>query len=393
MKNTRSRRPKCRPLARMRRLITALLALGVWAVHGVVAVPARAEEVVKIAVVFAHSGKGADFGRVAAQTARYAVQKINRQGGVLGRKVALIEYDNASTVLGTRRAAEKASAAGVAAVIGSSWSSHSQVMAAIMQASKIPMITPVSTNPEITRTGDYIFRVCFEDSVQGDVLARFAFSDLKARRVVVLTNVDALYSTGLSRRFISVFQGLGGSILREEDYLGDAERFIPALERIKALNPDLIFLPGYLQDSCRIITQARDLGLTAPFLGADAWGDTMYALCGAKLRGNYYSTHWHKGCQDPLSRAFVTDYTNQYGPINHNNLVLVYDACMVLADAIRRADSLDRAKIRDALAATSNFRGISGPIAFDAERNPIAKPVVIMRFDGRTAVYVKTIGR
>lgn len=374
----------------VRRLITALFTVGVVAVA---ALPARAEEAVKIATIFALSGEGHDFGRIATQTARYAVQKLNRQGGLLGRKVVLIEYDNASTVLGSRSAAEKAKAEGVTAVIGSSWSSHSQAIAAIMQAAKIPMIAPSSTSPEITRTGDYIFRVCFDDSLQGDVLARFAFSDLKARRVVVMTNVDALYSTGLSRRFICVFQKLGGSILREEDYLGDAERFVPALQRIKALNPDLIFLPGYLQDSCHVISQARDLGLTIPFLGADGWGETMYPLCGAKLEGNYYSTHWCRESRDPLSQAFVADYTAHYGPIKHHSIALVYDAVMVLADAIKRAGSLDRAKIRDALAATNRFRGITGPISFDAGRNPIDKPVVIMRFDSRTVVYVKTIGR
>lgn len=350
----------------------------------------EAAEKVTIASIFGKTGPSAHGNKGTIEGIRFAVQELNQQGGLLGKQVEILEYDNQSTPLHSKLAAEKAVKAGVIAVFGANWSSNSLAMAPVLQAAKIPMISPFSTNPDVTIVGDYIFRICFIDSFQGPVMARFAFQDLKAKTAAILINANSRYSEGLAEFFNQCFKKQGGKILFKANYLQDADDFTSYLRKIKRLHPDIVFVPGHNADSVRIIKQARESGLSVPFLGGDGWGNEMYEYAGSAIHGNFYSGHWHKDNENKKSRRFVEKYKKKFGKIEKSGPALAYDVVFLFADAVRRADSLEPAKVRDALMATRNFNGVTGNITFNHNGDPI-KPAVILKFDKGTSVYVKTV--
>ncbi|MCP4023415.1 MAG: ABC transporter substrate-binding protein [Desulfobacteraceae bacterium] len=352
----------------------------------------QAAETIKIASIYGKTGDAGSVYDYYLAGIRFGVEIINQQGGMLGKKVELIELDNRSTALGSKLAAKKAVNKGVTAVIGSAWSSHSIAMAPVLQAAKIPMISTISTNPQVTLIGDYIFRVCFIDPFQGAVMANFAINDLKAKKAVVLINTGSKYSLGLARVFAEKYQQLGGQILWEGKYLSEATDFSQILEKVKKLEPDVIFAPGHVRDSAFLIKQARKKGLQTPFLGGDGWGEKMYEYAGDTLDGNFYSNHWHKEVDFKKSRLFVKAYQDRYGKQDDftSTIPLGYDAVMLLAEAVTRANSLDPGQIRDALAAIDDFQGTTGTISLDQNGDPI-KSAVILKFGKESAIYLKAI--
>jgi len=348
-------------------------------------------ETVKIASIFGKTGSGAVGNEATIEGIRFAVQELNRQGGLLGKQIEILELDNKSIAVHSKLMAQKAVKDGVIAVFGANWSSNSLAMAQVLQAAQIPMISPFATNPDVTLVGDYIFRVCFIDSFQGSVLAKFAFQDLNAQTAVMLINASARYSEDLSQFFKESFEKQGGKIVFKANYLEDANDFSSCLNEIKLWQPDIVFLPGHTADSGRIIEQAQKLGLSIPFLGGDSWGNTMYDIAGSALHGSYYSTHCHKDNQNIESLKFIKKFQENFGRmVKSIGPVLAYDTVFLFADAVRRAGSLAPDKVRDALAATKNFNGVTGNITFNEDGDPI-KPAVILKFDKTTSVYVKTI--
>ncbi len=349
----------------------------------------EAAETLKIAAIFAKTGKASKSGSDFFQAVRFTVEGINQQGGLLGKQMELIEFDNKTTAIDSKLAAQNAVKAGVVAVIGTSWSSHSLAMASVLQAAKIPMISPFSTNPEVTLVGDHIFRVCFIDSFQGAVMANFAIHDLGAKTAVVLTNTNSSYSVELAKVFIQHFRSHGGKFFWEGDYLDEETNFSFLLEKIENLQPDVCFVPGYQRDSAFIIRQARKMGLSSTFLGGDGWDIDMYNYAGEELDGSYSTEHWHRQIPDKTSQDFAKTYEKKYGKVNPRH-ASSYDVVSLLADAIGRANSSDPGRIRDAIAATKNFQGVTGNITMDQNGDPV-KSAVILKFDKGTAVYVKTV--
>ncbi|CAN2047513.1 branched-chain amino acid transport system substrate-binding protein [Candidatus Magnetomoraceae bacterium gMMP-1] len=349
-----------------------------------------AAETVKIGIVFAKTGTAAPGNLRYFMAVRFAVGKINEQGGLLGKKIELIEFDDQSKVFGARFAAKKAVKVGVIAVIGASNSSKATAMANILQQARIPMITPTATNPEVTLVGDYIFRACFIDPFQSIVAVNFAMKNLNAKKVAVLTNTGSKYSMELAKMFIEDFRKHGGKILWEGEYLKEATNFRFLLEKLKMLQPDLVFLPGASKDSGSIIKQARKMGLNLPFLGGDGWSNKMYKYGGDAINGNFFLYTWHREAFKERSQNFLQEYEKKYGKIVYAGEALTYDSISILADAIRRANSLNSDFIRDKLAATDNFQGITGNISFDQNGDPV-KPVVILKFQNKTSVFVKTV--
>jgi branched-chain amino acid transport system substrate-binding protein len=351
----------------------------------------QAAEKVKVASIFAMTGTAAADHKVTIDGIRFAIRELNQQGGVLGKQIQLIEFDNRGTALHSKRAAENAVKAGVMAVFGASWSSHSLAMAPVLQAAQIPMISPLSTSPEVTRVGDYIFRVCFIDPFQGRIMAGFAVKDLHAKTAAILINANERYSEGLAAFFHKSFVRQGGRVVFETHYLSNTEDFSSDLKEITSLQPDVIFVPGNGLDSGRIIKQARDLGYAAPILGGDGWGgEEMYSQAGSALTGAYFSGHWHHQGESLKNRQFVKRYSKIYGAGEIGAAALAYDAVFLYADAAKRAGSLNPAKVRDSLAMTNNYKGLTGNITFDQHGDPI-KSAVILKFSGKNTVYVKTI--
>ncbi len=368
-------------------LIKLFLSLfAVLAPHPLIAAPP-----LKIAAVFAKSGDAQFVSPYLFRGVRLAVDQLNAAGGVLGRDLELIELDNKGTALGSRIAANQSIQQQVLAVIGANWSSHSLAMAPILQNAGIPMITPISTHPEVTQQGNYIFRICFVDTLAAEVMSRFAIEDLQARSAVILTNLNSDYSIGVSRYFKTAFRQRGGSIVFEGRYQQEDTDFTALLDQVKRRDPRVIFLPGYSRESSLILRQAQKKGIDSIFINSGSWSKMIYALSADEMDGSFMADLWHEEGDFPKSRPVVERYQHKYGEFTESSMLLSYDAVMVLADAIRRANAFDRRRIRTALASTKNYEGVTGDITFDPQGDPILRNVVIVKFGRSGLNYVKTI--
>lgn len=339
------------------------------------------------------TGSEATFGISTHNGVSLAIRQINASGGIKGRKLGEILMDDQSQPQEAATAVTKLITQDkVHAILGEVASGRSKAMAPIAQRYKVPMITPSSTNPDVTRMGDYIFRGCFIDPFQGQVMARFARENLKARDVAVLTDIKNDYSVGLTRVFIDTFTRLGGRIGVTQSYSAGDVDFKSQLTDIRASNPDAIYIPGYYTDAGLIARQARDLGIQVPLLGGDGWDSPKLKEIGGKaLDGSFISDHYSTDDTHPLTRAFVTKYRETYGSTPDAMAALGYDATLLLADAMRRAKSLDNADVRDAIAATRGFEGAAGTITMDKDRNPIKPAVILGLVHGGEFRYVTTI--
>jgi len=229
-------------------------------------------DVIKVGEFASLSGKEATFGVSSHEGTLLAVEEINADGGVLGKKLELLTEDDLSKAGEPATVVNKLIARdGVVAILGEVASSRSLEAAPICQQNKIPMISPSSTNPKVTETGDYIFRVCFTDILQGKILANFASKTLRAKKVAIFTDVKSDYSKGLAKYFKEHFTPVGGQIVTELDFNGGDKDFKGQLTAIKSANPDAIFIPAYYTDVALICIQAKQLGVTAPIFGGDGW--------------------------------------------------------------------------------------------------------------------------
>lgn len=355
-----------------------------------VSMPVQADPI-KIAAIFSQTGIAAAHNEPLIKMVQLAVEDINRSGGILNQPVQLILLDNQSTPIGASVAANEAIRMDVTAVIGAHWSSHSLAMAPILQKAGIPMISPGSTNPEVTRIGNFIFRACFLDSFQGKAMARFAREHLKSSSAVVIKNIDEEYSVMLAHFFATSFTQLGGKILLESQYRGKAVDFAPEIQQILKHRTDVIYIPGYTRDSGLFIKQARSMGIKAIFLGGDAW-DEIGSVAEDSINGSYQSAPWHPDSPSARSRFLKELYKLKFHkPLTHVSAPLAFDAVHILASAIEKARTRDRHKIRQSLAAIQNFQGVTGIISFDSYGDPIDKDVIIVRFNNKKPEYYQTI--
>jgi branched-chain amino acid transport system substrate-binding protein len=351
------------------------------------------DNVIKIGEFASLTGSEATFGQSSHKGTALAMDDLNVAGGVLGKKIQLITEDDQSQAGQPATVVRKLiSSDGVLAILGEVASSRSLEAAPICQENKIPMISPSSTNPKVTEVGDYIFRVCFLDSFQGTtVLAGFAHNTLKLKSVAVLKDVKSDYSVGLAKFFEEGFSAGGGKIVVEQNYSSGDKDFNAQLTSIKAASPDGIFVPGYYTEVGLIALQARQLGITVPLFGGDGWESSVLVQIGGKaLEGDFFSTHLAPDEKLPLVQNFVNEFRAKYGETPDSMAALGYDSAMILADAIKRAGSTDGAKVRDALAATKDFSGVTGKITIDSARNA-SKPAVILTITNGQFEYVETI--
>ncbi len=255
------------------------------------------------------------------------------------------------------------------------------------------MITPVSTSPQVTLQGDYIFRACFTDPFQGKVMAMFASRDLMAETAAILINTSCDYSLGLSKYFRNTANDSGLRIVYEGRYIEKQTDFTELLAKLIKADPDVVFLPSYYRDSGLIINQARKMGIESIFLGGDGWLYTvkMYELAGDAIDGSFFSTHWHPKVTFKRTKQLLADYIKYKGEsTSANDFALIYDSFMLFADAVKRAATLDRSKIRGSLAKTKNFKCSTGIITFDENGDPINKDAVICKLEDGTSVFVRS---
>jgi len=263
----------------------------------------------------------------------------------------------------------------VVAVLGEVASRRSLAAAPVAQKFQIPMISPASTNERVTAVGDYIFRVCFIDPFQGEVLAKFAYNDLKARKVAILKDIQQDYSVGLTDSVARNFKALGGTVLEPVSYSsGDAD-FKAILTKVRSERPDAIFATGYYSEAAIITRQARELGMKMPMLGGDGWVGDALKNGREALNNTFISNHYSGDNPDPIVQNFVSAYRTKFGKEPDAIAALGYDSVKVLADALNRAKTTEGPKLRDALAA-ADLPGVTGRLKMNAQRN-VDKPAVI----------------
>ena len=355
---------------------------------------AFAADSIKVGEYTALTGKDASMGQASHNGVLLAIEHVNAAGGVLGRKLELITEDTQSKPGESATAVRKLiSRDRVTGVIGEVVSNRSLEGAPVCQAAKVPMISPGSTAESVTAVGDYIFRDCFIDPFQGPVMAKFARETLKAGRVGLLVSTSSSYSIGLAKFFKESFTAHGGVIATEKGYVEGDKDFRAQLTALKAAKVDAIFNPGNYAEGALIVRQARSLGINVPIFGGDAWeAEELIGLGGKAVEGVYLCSHYSFEDPSPRVQKFVADYKKRFKTdiAPDSNASLGYDAILLLSDAIQRAGSIDRRKIRDALAATKNFDAVTGRITINEKRDA-AKTAVIITVKNGQFKYVESI--
>ena len=338
------------------------------------------------------TGQEATWGVSTDTGVRMAIDEENAKGGVNGRKVKVITYDNQG------KAQESATAVTrlitqdeVAAVLGEVASSRSIAGGQVAQRFGVPLISPSSTNPKVTETGNMVFRVCFIDPFQGYVCAKFARGEpIKAQKAATLFNRSQIYSTGLNETFKKHFTDLGGTITTEQAYGDGDSDFSAQLTNIRETQPDVIFVPGYYTEVVNIAVQARRLGITVPLLGGDGWDAEDLKNAGSALDGCFFCNHYSHDEDRPAVKEFVKKYQEKYGRIPDGMAATGYDSARILIEAMRRAKSLGGKDLAAAIAETKDFPGVTGIITIDEHRNA-RKPGVVLRVQGGKTSFVTSI--
>ena len=339
------------------------------------------------------TGPTFNFGRSAYNGVIMAAAELNQLGGIDGRQIdVVIEDDKGSPEEAARLTAKLIDHDKVVAIIAGGTSGNSRAAAPKAQSSHVPLISPSSTDPAVTQIGDYIFRACFVDSFQGEVMASFAANTLKAKKAAILFDLNSPYGRGLTEFFETSFKKLGGEIVNKQSYMQGDASFKGQLSSVKAAEPDVIYIPGYYGDVALIAKQARNLGLQQPLLGGDGWdAPELWQLGGDALNNSYMSTHYSVDNPSAAIQAFVKDYKQRYGNLVPDaHAALAYDAARLLFEAIARAGTTDAARLREALAQTKDFNGVTGVISMDADRNAI-KPAVVLKLKDAAFIYETTI--
>jgi branched-chain amino acid transport system substrate-binding protein len=355
------------------------------------AVPAGDEEIV-LGEVGSLTGSEAAFGISTRNGVELALEEANAAGGVKGKKIKVIVYDdqskpeeaaNATTRLVTQ---DK-----VKLLLGEVASSNSLAMAPIAQDNKVPMISPSSTNPAVTEKGDYIFRVCFIDPFQGFVMAKYAHDDLKFKTVAILKDVKSAYSVGLTEVFERKFTEMGSKVAGIESYSKGDTDFRSQLTAIKKLKAEGIYVPGYYNDVGIIARQARELGLKQVLMGGDGWdSDKLFELGGPAIEGSFVSNHYSPEDPSPQVQNFISKYKAKFNLVPDSLAALGYDAASVAIDAMKRAADLSGPAIRDEIAKTRDFPGVAGTISMNEKRDAVKPAVVLQVKDGKFK-YVATV--
>ena len=352
--------------------------------------PAAVSTEIKIGGNFELTGGIANFGKQTVNGIQLAFKQANAAGGVLGKQLILVLADNKSEPAEATNAITKLITQDkVAAVLGPVASSNVLATVQVAQDNKIPVLTATGTNEKITvengKVRPFAFRSCFIDPFQGRVMANYASNSLKAKTAVIYEDNSSDYSKGLSASFEETFVKNGGKIMAKEAFLQKDQDFKATLTKIKALNVDTIFIPAYYEEVGKIVKQARELGINSPLLGTDGWDDPkVVEIAGAAaLNNTFFSNHYSSEDKDPNVVKFVEAFKKEYNQDPNALSALGYDAGLLIIDAIKRANSTDPVKIKDALEQTKNLQVSTGIITIDSNHNPVKSAVVIEMKNGK----------
>jgi branched-chain amino acid transport system substrate-binding protein len=268
-------------------------------------------------------------------------------------------------------------------VLGEVASTRSIAAGAVAQQYKVPMISPSSTNPKVTQTGEYVFRVCFIDPFQGTVAAKFAINNLKLKKAAVFRDIRSDYSMGLANFFTQAFKQAGGEVVADVSYSSGDLDFKSQLTSIKEKKPEILYVPGYYTEVGLIARQARELNLKSTLLGGDGWdSEKLTEIGGDAILGSYFSSHYSAEDKNPAVQNFVGHYKAKYNEVPNALAAMGYDAAKVALDAIARTTGeLTPKTVRDAIAATKNFQAVTGIITLNENRDAV-KPAVVLKVAG-----------
>lgn len=343
-------------------------------------------EAVKIGLNLELSGNVAQYGQSTANGVEMAFNEINEAGGINGAPLEIVLMDNKSDNGEALNAATKLITQDkVAAVVGPVTSGNAIATIPIATQYQVPVVTPTGTNKDITvdpKTGEvheFMFRTCFIDPFQGQVAAKFAAEDLGAKTAAIYVDNNSDYSKGLQDEFTAAFEAAGGEVVAVEGFVIEDKDFRAALTKIKATDPDMIYVPAFYEQVGAILKQARELGYDKPMMGADGWDSPkLLEVAGAAaLQNGYFTNHYSTEDTDPMVQDFVAAYTEQYGSTPDALAALGYDCAYIVADAVSRAGSGDPVAVKDALAATADYKGVTGSVSLDEFHNPVKAAVVL----------------
>jgi len=356
-------------------------------------------DTIKIGADLELTGGQASYGTSVLKGAELAVKEINDAGGVLGKQLELIIGDNASKSEEATQVAQKLITNDkVIAIVGPTTSTNALGVVPIATEKQVLLMSVSATNPKVTvdeRTGkvnEWAFRAAFIDPFQGQVMANFASNSLNAKKAVIYTDTSSDYSKGLQKFFEETFVKNGGEIVSQESYQQKDSDFKAVLTRIKAANPDIIYLPGYYEEVGKILKQAREMGITIPFLGGDGWdAPQLLEIAGAEALNNTYISN-HYSAEDTSEE--VVKFVEAYKAANNGEVpdgigALGYDALKLVANAIEVAGEADPVKIKDALAATKDLQLATGKITLNETHDPVKAAVVLKYVDGKQTFETK----
>lgn len=347
---------------------------------------------IKLGMNLELSGPVASYGSGIANGAQLAIDEINADGGIDGKKITVVKVDNKSdSAEATTAALKLATQDKVVAQIGSATSGNTLASVKIANQNKMPVIGPSATSPNVTvdektnKVNDYAFRTCFIDPFQGKIAANFAIDTLKAKNVAIFSDSSSDYAKGLAKSFKETIESKGGKVVAQEAYVAKDTDFKSTLTRLKAKNPDFIYIPGYYEEVGIIVKQAREIGITAPLMGGDGWDSPkLVELAGDEALNNTYFTN-HYSAEDPDKRIqdFVSAYKKKYDKTPDAFNALGYDTVYWLKDAIERAGSTDGEKVQKALADTKDLSLVTGTFSVDENHHPVKTATVLEFKEGK----------
>ncbi|HYE11699.1 MAG TPA: ABC transporter substrate-binding protein [Patescibacteria group bacterium] len=354
-------------------------------------------ETIKVGLNYELSGGVATYGQGLTSGVELAVEEINKNGGVLGKQLELVKVDNKSDNAEAANVSSRlATRDKVVAILGAATSGNTKAASPAANENKVPLISASATADDVTvdsngKVREYIFKTCFSDSFQGVTMANFAFSDLGLKNAAVLVDNTSDYSKGLAKNFKETFTKLGGNVVSEEAYQAKDTDYKAVLTNMKAKSPDVLYVPGYYEEVGLIVKQARELGLDVTVLGGDGFDSPkLLEIAGAAaLNKVYYTNHYSSMDNAPdvvkFKEAFNAKYSKDADAFN----ALGYDLAYFLADALERAGVADSVKLKDALASTNGFKGITGTLSIDEFHNPVKAVTILQVVDGKPTFLKK----
>lgn len=379
-------------------LLAGLMSMGVLAGCGKTSQTSSAEaDTIKIGLNYELTGNTATYGQSLVQGIELGFEEINKAGGVLGKQIEAIKVDNKSDTTEVANVATRlATREKVVAMLGPATSGATKSATPIATQNKIPLVSASATADDVTldsngKVREYVFKTCFSDSYQGIEMAKFAYKDLGKKKAAILADSTSDYAQGLASNFKTTFTSLGGKIVTEEAYQAKDTDFKAVLTRIKGANPDVVFVPGYYEEVGLIIKQARQLGINAPILGGDGYeSPKLLELAGANaLNEVYFSNHYSSMDNSEEVVKFKEAFKAKYNKDTDAFNALGYDLAYFITDAIKRAGEADPEKIKDAIASTKDFKGVTGVISIDENHNPVKSITILKMVNGKQTFLKK----